>query len=55
MLLPVIIIVVVAIPVLVMAFRATQRTKAEVHRTHNTGYNCRHCLNHGTCGEAKVA
>ena len=40
---------------IVKHMRVARRTKAEVHRTHNTGYNCRHCLNHGTCGEAKVA
>ena len=40
---------------IVKHMRVARRTKAEVHRTHNTGYNCRRCLNHGTCGEAKVA
>ena len=40
---------------IVQRMRQAKRTKAEVHRTLNTGYNCRHCLNHGTCGEAKVA
>jgi hypothetical protein len=40
---------------IVERMRQALRRNAEVHRTHNTAYNCRRCRHVGSCGDAKVA